>query len=29
MLWGGILFSVVNVIGWTVVLFLFRHVSLQ
>ncbi len=29
MLWGGILFSVVNVIGWTVILVLFRHASLQ
>lgn len=29
MLWGGILFSLVNVIGWGVILVLFRHASLQ
>lgn len=28
-LWGGILFSVVNVVGWAVILVLFRHASLQ
>lgn len=29
LLWGGILFSLVNVIGWAVILILFRHASLQ
>jgi hypothetical protein len=29
MLWGGVLFSLTNVIGWVVILVLFRHVSLQ